>query len=145
MQAKQDVGGEVPGIGALLPRREKDVVDTPDVSSPDTDVADLDIVVEDDDEPMSASAVDEDWRRLVVNPEEYDKLYFNNEEWLTDFRSTMTSYLRLYIFADKYNVHQLRYPARFPCPSADLQLVARPRQRAYSVRLHQFANIVQLH
>jgi hypothetical protein len=99
MQAKQDVGGEVPGIGALLPRREKDVVDAaddPEVSSPNAD-----------DECMSGPAVDEKMYHLG-RPHRDDKAYFENKEWLANFRSTVISYLRLYIFADKYNVHQLR-------------------------------------
>jgi hypothetical protein len=58
---RRDVGGEVPGVEALLPRREGNVVDVaddPDVLLPDTDMADPDIVLEDDDEFMTPPAVD---------------------------------------------------------------------------------------
>jgi hypothetical protein len=76
---------------------------------PDTDMADPDIVLEDDDEFMTPPAVDEDKHRLGPYPDEgNNNTYFKNKEWRASFQSTVTSYLRLYIFADKYNVRQLR-------------------------------------
>jgi hypothetical protein len=33
---------------------------------------------------------------------------FESAEWINNYRATVVSYLRRYIFADKYNIHQLR-------------------------------------
>jgi hypothetical protein len=36
------------------------------------------------------------------------KVYFNNEYWMRNYQMSAVLYLKLYIFADKYSVHQLR-------------------------------------
>jgi hypothetical protein len=39
---------------------------------------------------------------------ELDKVYFQDECWTKNYNMSIFSYLKLYIFADKYSVHQLR-------------------------------------
>jgi hypothetical protein len=39
--------------------------------------------------------------------EEREKLFYEDEHWCNNYQMSTISYLKLYIFADQYSVHQL--------------------------------------
>jgi hypothetical protein len=120
---QQPIETAFPGPRVLVPNCSTETVTDPMTTTTDTDVADnsgggtgdgdsdSSTVGEPDtgDKSSFSPALDEGmYHPIVLDNEQTDTLYYKNKEWLTNFRSTVTSYLRLYIFADKYNVHQLR-------------------------------------
>jgi hypothetical protein len=81
----------------------------------DMDMADDDEENENDGDPDTSDAsasspyIDQEkYPPKVPEDEQADALYYKNKDWLANFRSTTISFLRLYIFVDKYNIHQLR-------------------------------------
>jgi hypothetical protein len=49
-----------------------------------------------------------DYQTRPLSGSQRRKLYYENEMWTDKYRMGVVSNLRLYIFADKYSVHQLR-------------------------------------
>ncbi|KAI4935537.1 uncharacterized protein J4E92_002828 [Alternaria infectoria] len=58
--------------------------------------------------PDTTRALDEPGYHQLTHSEDTDKLYFENPEWFEGYCLSLLSFLRLYVFADKYNVPQLR-------------------------------------
>jgi hypothetical protein len=131
MQAgPQSSGAAFPGLEVLVPNCSTEPAMDPTTATTDTNMAEDDGEGSDDDsasdsstdshssagsdptssdESMFPPAIDNDkYHPIVVVDEHTNQMYFNNEEWLRNFRSTIISYIRLYTFADKYNVHQLQ-------------------------------------
>jgi len=53
-------------------------------------------------------ALDEPGDHQPTYPEDTERLYFENPEWAEGYCLSLLSFLRLYVFADKYDVPQLR-------------------------------------
>jgi len=58
--------------------------------------------------PDTTRALDEPDDHQLTHSEDTDNLYFENPEWFEGYCLSLLSFLRLYVFADKYNVPQLR-------------------------------------
>jgi hypothetical protein len=65
---------------------------------------------EDMDEDQDNSLLFDDYHpiRSYGNTAEMNRLYWKNDEWLQQYNDCTTSLTKLYIFADRYAVHQLR-------------------------------------
>jgi hypothetical protein len=58
--------------------------------------------------PMDKAFDEEGYRIHPLIDEDREKFFYKDEYWCKNYQMSIVSYLKLYIFADKYSVHQLR-------------------------------------